>query len=221
MKKETELIYRLPLPVFKAVFILFLLSCLASALYLLKGFMFQNWHGLYLHWNLFLGWIPLFMAVWGKSQTAKFKLLVVSGLWLLFFPNAPYIITDFIHLSPVNNTHYWVTLFYTWLFAIVGLACGMLSLYWMHQNWLRVYSKFSANVMLYGSLGLSGYGLYLGRFHRWNSWDAFVHPLRLVIDLKLSLYQDFTWFISAQFALLVGAMYLLFWAMIKLGQEGF
>src|SRR4051794_26818533 len=58
---------------------------------------------LYLVWNLFLAWIPFVLALalydgrrrgWGGG-----RLLALGVAWLAFFPNAPYIVTDFVHLN--------------------------------------------------------------------------------------------------------------------------
>src|SRR6266542_5618884 len=62
-------------------------------------------------WNLFLAWIPFVLAVvvydgWRRRRAAG-ALVVLGALWLLFFPNAPYIVTDFVHLERTGDAPYW------------------------------------------------------------------------------------------------------------------
>jgi uncharacterized membrane protein len=111
---------------------------------------------------------------------------VLYNIWLLFFPNAPYIITDLIHLNERYNPAAWYDILLLFSSALNGLLLGFYSLYLVH-NKLRVQlSERMTWLLVFGFSVLSGYGIYLGRVLRWNSWDLFVHPITLV---KQSLFQ--------------------------------
>ena len=133
-------------------------------------------------WNLFLAWVPLGAALvayaWrGRRYEIWLVVPACAVVWFLFFPNAPYIVTDFVHLHPREGVPYWYDLITLMAFALTGLFLGYLSLYLMQEvvrGWLgRAASWMFALVML----GLSAFGIYLGRFVRWNSWDALLDPL--------------------------------------------
>ena len=58
----------------------------------------------FLIWNIFLAWIPLGLAYTASVFAWKRRFLIftvpfVTVLWMLFFPNAPYIMTDLQHLG--------------------------------------------------------------------------------------------------------------------------
>lgn len=99
--------------------------------------------------------------------------------WLLFFPNAPYIVTDLIHLRP-RSVPYWFDILLLAAFAWAGLVSGCASLERMHR---RVDTRFGPRVgwgFVAAVAMLSGLGIWLGRFVRLNSWDVVANPLALV-----------------------------------------
>jgi uncharacterized membrane protein len=109
-------------------------------------------------------------------------LLPVAGLWLLFLPNAPYILTDFKHLVPSPVVPLWVDIVVIAAPAWTGLLLGFLSLYLVQSVVRSLAGARVAWVAAVGVLGLASFGIYLGRVLRWNSWDVLADP-RLVFDL--------------------------------------
>jgi len=99
--------------------------------------------------------------------------------WLLFFPNAPYIFTDLIHLTTRYYGHFWVDLVLVLSCALTGLVLGFLSLYLMHCMALKMFGWFLSWVFIAVVAGLSSFGIYLGRFLRFNSWDIIFKPIAL------------------------------------------
>jgi uncharacterized membrane protein len=138
-------------------------------------------------WNLILAWIPFILAVAvydGLRRGAARTPLVVGGvLWLLFFPNAPYLVTDLKYLRGVNGVPLVYEVVVTSTAAIVGLALGYGSLYLMQAVVRRLAGAVNAWFFVLGTLALSSFGVYLGRFQRWNSWDVFSQPGALFADL--------------------------------------
>lgn len=133
----------------------------------------------FLLWNLALALVPFVLAMPKRGGVPR---LIA---WLLFFPNAPYIVTDLIHLRP-RTAPYWFDVLLLAAFAWAGLVSAWLSLERMHVRVAHRYGGrvgwgFVASVSL-----LSGLGIWLGRFVRLNSWDVVIHP-RLLLDTLLGL----------------------------------
>jgi len=136
----------------------------------------------FLVWNLVLSWVPfvLALAAYARARRGRGPLVVVLGvLWLLFFPNAPYLLTDFIHLHESSSTPLWYDALMLAAFAWAGLALGFASLYVMQTIWERATGVLVSWLGVVGALALASFGVYLGRFLRFNSWDALVRPGRI------------------------------------------
>jgi len=141
-------------------------------------------------WNLFLAWLPL-LAAGGAARLANrpaaVRKTVLIAAWLLLFPNAPYMVTDWIH--PIMNGDYrwvdqtslrlWVEILLFTLFAWIGLLLGYLSMRLMHELILRSSFRAFGWPFVVAASFLGGFGVYLGRFARHNSWDVLLHPFSL------------------------------------------
>lgn len=142
---------------------------------------------IFLIWNLFLAWIPYWVAMslnWvGKRTSSSIIVGLILIIWLLFFPNAPYIITDFLHLKHRPPVPLWYDLSLLFAFAWTGLILGFLSLMEVQQFLQKRYSNHLAWTVTVLSLLLCGFGIFIGRFQRWNSWDVITNPIGLVQDL--------------------------------------
>ena len=149
---------------------------------------------IFLIWNLILAWMPYLLSIeFMKHDIQAKKILSFSiiGLWVLFLPNGPYIITDLIHLRNREPIPMWYDVLLVSTFAWHGLLLTLLSVRNMHHKLSHHFSplKLSAGLLL---LFLSsGYGLYLGRFLRWNSWDVFLRPFHLLHDSLIDLIHPF------------------------------
>jgi uncharacterized membrane protein len=140
-------------------------------------------------WNLFLAWLPYLFSVWSAASErlfpGKWLLLVVpGGLWLIFFPNAPYLMTDFLHLENRPPIPLWYDILLITSFAWSGLFLAIGSLRTMQLLIKKYMGGFTSWLFVTAALGLSGLGIYLGRFERWNSWDLILQPRRILHDLK-------------------------------------
>src|ERR1700751_3830758 len=95
-----------------------------------------NFKGLFLVWNLFLAWVP-FLIAFSLSQKKKkvhpVTLWMYISVWLLFLPNAPYIITDFVHLRPRVGIPFWYDGMAIFIFAFHGLILGIVSTLFIHE----------------------------------------------------------------------------------------
>ena len=134
----------------------------------------------YLVWNLFLAWIPLALAVFvydrWRRRRGGLLLLALGVLWLLFFPNAPYIATDFVHLRHDPQAPFWYDAVTIAAFAWMGVLLGFASLYLMQTVVRQWRGAVAGWIFAFGAIALGSLGIYLGRFLRLNSWDAVEHP---------------------------------------------
>lgn len=151
------------------------------------AFFLVNITFIFLAWNLFLAWLPYSIAIGleGIAQTYKSKLLVgtMLVLWLLFFPNAPYLITDLLHLKHRPPIPKWFDLMLFFSFAWTGLMLGFLSLQEVELFLKKRIGRWKSNLLICVALLLCGFGVFLGRFQRWNSWDLVTNPGPLISDL--------------------------------------
>ncbi len=164
-----------------------LLFCTVVSLAVLAGRIYFTRSGgyLFLLWNIFLAWIPYGCAVWVSTldklwPTRRWIMLGPGVMWLLFFPNAPYIVTDFIHLNRVPAGAIWYDIGLLLLFAWTGCFLGVTSLAMMQGVVRRRLGAITSWIFVILTLGLSGVGIYLGRFLRFNSWDIFLRPGHLI-----------------------------------------
>lgn len=131
-------------------------------------------------WDLFLAWVPFVLAlvVYARARAgARLQsVLPLACLWLAFFPNAPYLLTELRHVSRGGRlpTLYDVVLLGTagW----TGLLLGLLSLFLIHAVARRFVGSLYAWLIVLAVLVASSFGIYLGRVLRWNSWDLVAHP---------------------------------------------
>jgi uncharacterized membrane protein len=163
------------------------LSFLVCAMVVARVIYSGNLHFVSLLWNLFLAWIPLVLAITvheGFARGVRRLPLVVGGvLWLLFLPNAPYIVTDLKYVGEWLGAPIWYDAVLASMAASIGLVLGFASLYLMQTVVRRAAGAFNAWFFVIGVLALSSFGVYLGRFQRWNSWDVFVQPEALFADV--------------------------------------
>lgn len=168
---------------------------------------------LYLIWNLFLAWIPYVISSYCfKKDTSINNFVPFFILWLLFFPNAPYVVTDSIHIVLSSSSLIWYDSLLFFLFGWIGLFLGMLSLFHVHK-YLQIHlSHLISEISIFAICFISSFGIYLGRFERWNSWDVFINPLRL---LRYSLSISTTTVHSASPLLFMSVFSIIMYAVYK------
>lgn len=140
-------------------------------------------------WNLFLAWIPFVLAYAAYALSWRRALLVLvipitTILWLIFFPNAPYILTDLQHLvQDSHDTPLWYDVIMLVWFSWTGLLLGLVSLYLMHEIVHRALGRAAGWIFVFAVSGLSSFGVYLGRFVRFNSWDILQGPKEIAVSI--------------------------------------
>jgi uncharacterized membrane protein len=147
---------------------------------------------LFLVENLALAWVPYLCSLWAVHVHRRYPdrwwyLALPCALWLLFFPNAPYIVTDLWHLHERAPIPMWYDIGLFVSFGWTGFFLGIVSLRAV-QALVKTFAGWAASwLFVTGVVGLSGLGVYLGRFLRWNSWDLVLHPYSVLADAARQL----------------------------------
>jgi uncharacterized membrane protein len=179
----------------------------------------------FLIWNLLLAWLPLVFALLAQEDFQRpaarnWRFAVWAGAWLLFFPNAPYIFTDLSHLTAKFAAHFWVDMMLILSCALTGLVLGFVSLYLMQGIVNRMASRAVSWLFVAGIAGLSGVGVWLGRFQRFNSWDVVFRPVKLYHDVGFKIADPLRSRASLAFAVLFAVFlfitYLMLYALTHL-----
>jgi uncharacterized membrane protein len=176
-------------------------------------------------WNLFLAWIPFGLAIVvydrHRAGARPLALLPLACLWLLFLPNAPYIVTDFKHLDPAGAAvPLWFDVLVIAAPAWTGMLLGFFSLYLVQAVVRGIAGETAGWALAVGALGLSSFGIYLGRVLRWNSWDLFANPRALGHDVWARLADPLSYphtvAMTALLTAFLTAMYLTVYAFTRL-----
>ena len=170
---------------------------------------------LFLNWNLFLAFLPwLFTSVAISKPRLQKKKIVITALlvvWLLFFPNAPYILTDLFHLRLKTAMPIWFDLVLILSFAWTGLLFGFMSLWDIELMLSRFIKKRWVTLISVVFLFLGSFGIYIGRYLRWNSWDIITEPFNLMYDIGDRVINPFshprTWGITIFMGLFLNILY--------------
>ncbi|MBL0145046.1 MAG: DUF1361 domain-containing protein [Chitinophagaceae bacterium] len=135
----------------------------------------------FLGWNIFLAFIPYWISgLLRKTNYPNWMKGIFFGTWLLFFPNALYIITDLIHLKRETIVPVWFDATIIFSSAILGLIVAFISLYRVEEFLRLKLNRNKINIAIPFLLFLGSFGVYLGRFLRWNSWDILQNPIGLI-----------------------------------------
>ncbi len=177
----------------------------------------------FLVWNLVLAAVPYVIAALGSLALARVAtrrsraLLAVpiAALWLVFYPNAPYIFTDFIHV--INRTYLrvapseyiglndliWYDLLMNAAFAFIGHFIGLVSMWLIHASLRKAWGPHAARILVLAAILLAGFGIYLGRFSRLNSWDVVLDPRRVLGEVSDATAEPKALLFSAAFSVFV------------------
>jgi len=182
----------------------------------------HSYNYLFLVWNLFLAAVPYAITIYlvGIPKFNRITLLLAFGTWLLFLPNAPYILTDMWHLR-YNEPHiFWLDILLISAFAFNGMMLFYFSVSDMKTVLLKYFNKTKTRFILTFVFFISAFGVYLGRFLRYNSWEILTNPKVLFIDIINMIMQPLgnkdVWL----FTLLFGTFFTLgYWVFTNINME--
>jgi uncharacterized membrane protein len=166
---------------------------------------------IFLAWNLFLAWLPLAFSTELNVQNSRWKNILFAAAWLLFLPNAPYIITDFLHLRHRSPVPYWFDILLLFSAAVNGLLLFLLSVQRVDRFLEIKYGNRKAAGLVFSAFFLCAFGIYIGRYLRWNSWDILTSPADLVNDIVERVVNPFehfnTWSVTFAFGVFLLVIY--------------
>ena len=163
------------------VLLLAFVGCLIAARYWYSG----ERRFFFLVWNLFLAWVPFTASIFFEklNRAVWWKQAALFAVWLLFFPNTLYVVTDLIHLKETGKAPLWYDAMLLFSAAVAGLILGYISLSKAEFFLMNRFGKKAAALLSVALLLLGSFGVYLGRFLRWNSWDVIQNPFALLFQI--------------------------------------
>ena len=181
--------------------IIFSFLLFVAALLLMRIMYAHNLRYIFLLWNLFLAWIPFQLSISINNHYSKWIKYFLLVCWLLFFPNALYLITDLVHLeNQGDKVPVWFDVILLFTSSITGLLMAFISLYQVELFLRKSILQGHVNKLIAASLFLGSFGVYIGRFLRWNSWDILANPVSLLIEIAVRFTNPFlhyrTWIVT-------------------------
>lgn len=173
---------------------------------------------MFMGWNLFLAWIPYALSAFFMQyrNKQKWKQAVLFVSWLLFFPNALYIVTDFVHLQGDSNMPWWYDAVLLFASSFMGIALAFISLRRAEFYLQSFFLPKQVNAAMALILFLGSFGVYLGRFQRWNSWDVVHNPVALATDIVSKMINPVDHYKVWAITVLFTAIYSLLYYFIRL-----
>jgi uncharacterized membrane protein len=169
---------------------------------------------LFLVWNIFLAWVPFAISsLFGKLNTkSKWEQVLIFCCWLAFFPNALYIVTDLVHLQIESIVPKWFDAVLLFSASVAGLMMAFISLYRVEALLGKVINKKFRSPLILMILFLGSFGVYLGRFLRWNSWDIINNPFKLLLQIGQRIVSPFqhlqTWTVTVTLTIFFYLLYI-------------
>lgn len=179
---------------------------------------------IFLPWNLFLAFVPygITQLVTGRIDFIenRWKLVLALVVWLLFIPNAFYIITDLVHFTRVRSAPKWFDLLLIFSFAWNGIMFGIVSLRKVEVISAVIRGRHFSVMLVFAVMWLNALGIYIGRYLRFNSWDIITDPFSLVSEISDLLFNPLqnsvAWGMTFCYAVFMTLLYLL---VKKLGES--
>lgn len=180
-----------------------------------------NLRYIFLVWNLFLAFVPYIISIGFNKIVLKGKLLqlLFFSTWLLFFPNALYIITDIIHLAKTSAVPVWYDAVLLFTSSLLGLVLAFASLINVEKYFMFYFKNIHVNILIILVLFAGSYGVYLGRFERWNSWDILKNLNEMMLYILNTFLHPFDHTKMWVVTFLLTSLYSLFWYLVKMGSK--
>lgn len=202
---------------FKSLLTISVALIFSSIILMVRMKLNKSYAFMFLIWNVFLAIIPYAITMYLKTtiNLSKLKLGFVFMAWLAFLPNAPYIVTDLIHIRIGNDSRLWLDVLVILSFALSGLLLFYTSILDMQQLLKSKFQKLPTETLTLGILLLCGFGVYLGRFLRYNSWEIISQPQILISDILNIIIAPFQHYEAWLFTLGFGAFLVVGYWMFK------
>ena len=180
-------------------------------LLMIRVFRYSELLYLFYPWNIFLALVPyLFSRALRQYKKLNLKTGLLLTVWLLFFPNAPYLLTDIFHFEARPPVPSWFDLLIVSSGAFTGLLICFISLRQV-EIFIEKQKPGITRLLTPALLLLSSYGVYIGRYVRYNSWDAVTQPVAVIKTSGRHVLQPFSnmnvWFFTLLFTAFLSLVY--------------
>ncbi len=198
-----------------------LLTATGLLLVTARGLLTGNWwFFVMLIWNLTLAWFPLgvvlvLLDLRRARLAGQWVMAGALAVWLAFLPNAPYIITDLFHIKNIQESLLWFDTLTIFIFAMTGLLIGLYSTLLVHRIIDPMAGRPGAWLLMLACQLLSGFGIYLGRFGRWNSWELMTHPFRLFRAVGLAVRDPLALKLTLTYGFGLACLYVAFFVYVN------
>jgi Predicted membrane protein len=163
-------------------------------------FSVNNYPFVMMVWNILLALAPFFIFLafsqyWRETKFKKTKHKIFAAIifffWLIFLPNAPYLIADIRHLldycpenAPLNVcvSGAWEIMFF-FVYSSFGWIFFVLYLNQMRALLAKIFNPRIAKIIIFAIIPLVALGVLYGLTERFNSWDFFAQPLAIFQNL--------------------------------------
>lgn len=170
---------------------------------------------IFLPWNLFLAFVPYGITWWMTRNVSimenKIKFFIALAAWLLFIPNSFYIITDLVHFTHIRTAPKWFDLLLIFSFAWNGILCGIISLRRVETIMALLRGKQFSVFIVFAVMWLCAFGVYIGRFLRYNSWDIITDPFSLggeILDMIIHPFaNEYAWGMTICYSVFMTIIY--------------
>lgn len=209
---------------YKEIFLLFIYTLICFSFSIWRVYYTDSKTFIFLNWNLFLAFVPWTISstfiVFPKLIKKKIILFLSMSLWLAFFPNTLYILTDLLHLKGRSWSTIWYDLILILSFAWTGILYGFLSLKDLEFILGQKIKTNFVKVVVFVFLFISSFGVYMGRYLRWNSWDLLHEPQKILHDILIRFTNPFehprTWGMTILLGLFLNMVY---WSVTLIGKR--
>lgn len=203
-------------------------SCFSGLLLIIRMVVTGSLTYFFLPWNLLLAFIPYWITRWLSIKIHiienRIKLFFALGIWLLFIPNSFYIITDLFHLSHFGSAPKWFDLLLIFSFAWNGILCGIISLRRVEIILSLIRGKGFSLLLVFLVMWLCAFGIYIGRFLHFNSWDIITNPISLageILDMVIHPFENsYVWGMTLCYGVFMTVLYLTIKKTGKIFYEG-
>ncbi len=196
--------------------LLILSCCFSTGLTAIRIVYTHHLHFAWLTWNLFLALVPYLVTRFAVNKVSwiesRWKFALLATVWLLFLPNSFYIITDLFHLEIAERVPLWFDLALLFSFAWNGILLGVLSIRMMEKMVQLNFPFIKEWQFVYPLMLLNAFGVYIGRYLRYNTWDVIADPFQLTKDIVYLLlhpvHYRFDWSMILCYAAFMTLIYL-------------
>jgi uncharacterized membrane protein len=187
-----------------AIVVCFLIICTRAAISNSITFSF-------LIWNIFLAVLPICFSLFLLNVKGWLGKVILFTISIAFLPNSIYLVTDLQHLKERLPIPLYLDLIILLLAAWIGILSAVLSLKNIEQFLAKQLSSKYVMPSIWLIMLSCGFGVYLGRFLRWNSWDIISNPSLLCHDIVHRLFFPFQHLRTWSTTILIAIVYFLFY----------